>query len=43
MCCFTRFAKALEELHSTGRPASKPLYHVDGVCYNGDKGEEGEV
>ena len=43
MCCITRFANALNELHANGRLAPKSIYHADGVCYNGDIGEDGEV
>jgi len=40
MCCIQRFARALSELHDTKAPS--PVYHVDGVSYNGDIGEAEE-
>lgn len=43
MCCIQRFARALSELHADSRLAPQPVYHVDGVNYNGDIGADGEV
>lgn len=39
MCIIARVAKALETLHDEGRLSKDPAYHVDGICYNGDKEE----
>jgi hypothetical protein len=38
MCCIQRFARALSELHAE----RKQVYNVEGICYNGDIGEDGE-